>query len=121
MIEVHEDEHHQGCLEARDDETDGGIDPIEAMSAKVQPFHRSNRNGNAGEKEQEQSNEQIEFLFLLNFFDRISHGKIIIESKFWVREGLHQVEDRKEEDPNQVHKVPEESADLDPVGKPLGI
>ncbi len=34
---------------------------------------------------------------------------------------LHQVEDREEEDPDQVDEVPEEAADFNTVGKPLRV
>lgn len=101
--QVHEIEAYQTALDGRNGQTNRDVQPV---GAKVVVCHNDSQDG-AGKQDETNRFERLDGLE--NFFFRVSSHK------------LHEVKDWEEEDPDEIHKVPEQTRDLNTIGEALWL
>src|SRR5216684_949531 len=113
--EMHKDGSDEADFKGREEQ---GDDDVRFLRAEIH-IRQSDREGSANN--QRGADQQVAFDVLLDAVRVLLVLGRVLGNVRRVVHGLEQIEKRKHKNPDQIDKVPEEAADLDPIGQSLVI
>lgn len=104
VIQVHEDQRHESSLDGGKDHADDDVQAVCGQLNIGQPHGKARKDG------EEHTDPEDLLDGLMDFFRAFGHNKGMFEV------GLQEIKKWEQEDPDKIHKVPEEAANFDAVG-----